>query len=106
MSDSNFSKISEWEKLYRAVLVETDRNRLTDLVGAAESAIVRRRQELTKCEGADQERDAIEVAAEEILDIKTARLGWPAINLRSNVIEPPTVMEKIRKVVSIHHWHR
>ena len=106
MSDSNFPKISEWEKLYRAVLVETDRNRLTDLVGAAESAIVRRRQELTKCEGADQERDAIEVAAEEILDIKTARLGWPTLNLRSNVIEPPTVMEKIKKVVSIHHWHR
>ena len=106
MSDSNFSKISEWEKLYRAVLVETDRDRLTDLVDAVESAIIRRRQELTKCEGADQERDAIEVAAEEILDIKTARLGWPTINLRSNVIEPPTVMEKIKKVVSIHHWHR
>jgi len=106
MSDSNFPKISEWEKLYRAVLVETDRNRLTDLVGATETAIVRRRQELTKCEGTDQERDAIEVAAEEILDIKTARLGWPTINLRSNVIEPPTVIEKIKKVVSIHHWHR
>ena len=106
MADSNVSKISEWEKLYQAVLVETDRDRLTDLVAAAESAIARRRQELTKCEGDGDERDAIEVAAEEILDIKTARLGWSALNPRSNVIEPPTVFEKIQKVVSIHHWHR
>lgn len=106
MSDPNFPKLSEWEKLYRAVLVETDRDRLADLIGAAESAIVGRRRELTKCEDADKERDAIEVAAEEILDIKTARLRWPAINLRSNVTEPPTVMEKIQRIVSIHHWHR
>ena len=105
MADSNVSKISEWVKLYQAVLVETDRDRLTGLVGAAESAIARRRQELTEYEGAD-ERVAMEVAAGEILNIKTARLGWPVINLRSNIIEPPTVFEKIQRVVSIHHWHR
>ena len=106
MSETSSSNPSSWQKLYEAVLVETDRDRLTDLIGAIESAIARRRQELTKCEGVDKERDAIEVAAAEILNIKTARLGWPTINLRSNVIEPPTVMEKIKKVVSIHHWHR
>jgi hypothetical protein len=106
MSDSNALKLSEWEKLYQAVLVETDRDRLTVLVGAAESTIVRRRQELSNCSGADEELDAMEVAVGEILNIKTARLGWPAINLGSNVIEPPTVFEKIQRVVSIHHWHR
>lgn len=106
MSETSYSNPSSWQKLYQAVLVETDRDRLTDLIGAVESAIVRRRQELTKREGADAERYAIEVAAEEILNIKTARLGWPAINRRSNVSEPPTVMEKIQRVVSIHHWHR
>jgi hypothetical protein len=106
MSDSTVLKLSEWEKLYQTVLVETDRDRLTDLVGAAESAIVRRRKELSNCSGADEERDAMEVAAGEILNIKTARLGWPAISLRSNVIEPPTVFEKIQRVVSVHHWHR
>jgi hypothetical protein len=106
MSDSTVLKLSEWEKLYQAVLVATDRDSLTALVGAAEAAIVRRRQELTKREGADEERKAMDVAAGEILNIKTARLGRPVINLRSNVIEPPTVFEKIQRVVSIHHWHR
>ena len=106
MSDSNVLKPSEWEKLYRAVLVETDHDRLTDLVDAAESAIVRRGQELTKREGADEERRAMDVAAGAILNIKTARLGRPVINRRSNVIEPPTVFDKIQRVVSIHHWRR
>jgi|ERR1700677_1974544 len=106
MSDSNVSNLSVWQKLYQAALGETDRNRLTDLVGAAESAIVRRRKELTNCEGAEEERAAMVVAAREILNIKTERLGWPVINLRANTIEPLTVIEKIQRVVSIHHWHR
>jgi hypothetical protein len=106
MSETSSSNPSSWQKLYEAVLVETDRDRLTDLIGAIESAIVRRRQELTKSEGADEERKAMDVAAGEILNIKTARLGRPVINLRSNVIERPTVFEKLQRVVSIHHWHR
>jgi hypothetical protein len=107
MPDPNFSKPSAWQKLYHAVLVETDRDRLTDLVGALESAIVRRRQELTNCEESDDERAAMVVATREILNIETAKLGWPAINnMRPNVIDAPTVIERIQRVVSIHHWHR
>ena len=106
MADSNVSKISEWVKLYQAVLVETDRDRLTGLVGAAESAIVRRRQELTKCEGADAEREAMEGGRGRDPEHQNRETGLPVINLRSNIIEPQTAFEKIQRVVSIHHWHR
>jgi hypothetical protein len=106
MPDPSVSKPSAWQKLYQAVLVETNRDRLTDLVGALESAIVRRRQELTNCEGSHDERAAMVVAAREILNIKTVKLGWPAIDMRPNVIDAPTVFEKIQRIVSIHHWHR
>jgi hypothetical protein len=114
MSSASVPTRSSWEELYQAALVENDREKLTGLVGAVEAAIVRRRRELTDI--ADQEPTNVEpykneyaamvLAAQELLTIKTEKLGWPAVRPNAGGNQCPDVIEKIRRVESIHHWHR
>jgi hypothetical protein len=106
MSTANAPMRSSWEELYRAALVENDHEKLTGLVGAVESAIVRRRQELTDIEENDKECEAMVAAAEDILKIKTEKLGWPAVRPNSAYGSRPDVIDSVRRVESIHHWHR
>ena len=114
MSPANAPMRSSWEELYRAALVEHDREKLTGLLGAVESAIVRRRRELlmiveqdpSNIDENDQECAAMLSAADEILKIKTEKLGWPAVRSRAGGHECPDVVERIRRVESVHHWHR
>jgi hypothetical protein len=75
MSPANAPKFSLWEEVFKSTLIETDREKLTVLAGATEAAIVRRRQKLSNMQGNDQERAAMVAAAEEILRIKTDKLG-------------------------------
>jgi hypothetical protein len=106
MSTANAPMRSSWEELYRAALVENDHEKLTGLVGAVESAIVRRRQELTNIEDNDKECEAMVAAAEDILKIKTEKLGWPPVRPNSAYGSRPDVIDSVRRVESIHHWHR
>lgn len=107
MSFANAPLRSSWEELYRAALGEEDREKLTGLVGAVEAAIVRRRQELTSIiEENEKECAAMVLAAQEILRIKTEKLGWPALRPNSALNQNSEVIDKIRRVESIHHWHR
>jgi hypothetical protein len=45
-------------------------------------------------------------AAEAILKIKTDKLGWPSVQSAAIQNPQPDVVEKVRRVESIHHWHR
>jgi hypothetical protein len=95
-----------WEELYQAALIENDRENLTRLVGAVEAAIVRRRRELTNVRENDREFAGMVLAAQDILTIKSARLGWPPVGPNANPNQSLDVFDKIRRVESIHHWHR
>jgi len=97
---------SSWQDLYHAALAEEDREKLIGLVGALESAIVRRRQELAHIAENDKERAAMVLAAEDLLKIKTEKLGWPALKPNAPHHQSSDVIDKIRRVESIHHWHR
>jgi hypothetical protein len=106
MSPANAPKFSSWEEVFKSTLIETDLEKLTVLAGAAEAAIVRRRQELSNMQGSDQERAAMVAAAVEILRIKTDKLGWPSVKSTAIRNPQPGVVEKVRRVESVHHWHR
>jgi hypothetical protein len=107
MSFANAPLRSSWEELYQAALGEEDREKLTGLVGAVEAAIVRRRQELTSIvEENEKECAAMVLAAQEILKIKAEKLGWPPLRPNSALDQNSEVIDRIRRVESIHHWHR
>jgi hypothetical protein len=73
MSDSY-----SWKELYRQTLKESDEQKLTELVHAAEYAIVLRLQELENCTDHQEERAEIKSATADLLALKTHKLGWPA----------------------------
>jgi hypothetical protein len=68
---------SSWQELYQSALVETDQEKLTDLVMAIEDAMFLRAQELSDTDADNDERVAMEQAAVGIWTIKTKKLGWP-----------------------------
>jgi hypothetical protein len=105
MSAAIAPKFSSWEELFKSTLIETDLEKLTVLAGATEAAIVRRRRELA-IQGSDQERAAMVAAAKEVLRIKTDKLGWPSVKSAAIGNPQPDVVEKVRRVESIHHWHQ
>ena len=65
--DTDASKSASWQELHRAALVETDRGKLTSLVGTAEPTIVHRRPELTVIEDGVQEQAATLGAAQQLV---------------------------------------
>jgi hypothetical protein len=71
-----------WRELYQSALVETDQQKLTELVMAIEDAMFLRAQELTDSSADHEERSAMQRAAQGVWIIKTKRLGWPG-SLRS-----------------------
>jgi hypothetical protein len=75
---------SSWQELYLAALLEPDQNKLTELVLAVEVAMFHRAQELTNSYPDNQERTAMDQAAEKLLTLKTEKLGWPGINQRNS----------------------
>jgi len=81
MSNSNGSK-PKWEVLYEAASLETDREKLTELVAAVEEALVTRGQELAHDPDRAEERNAMVQASENLLAIKTEKLGYPPIRLK------------------------
>ena len=69
-------KYSIWQRPYRDATQETDAERVAKFVSKAEGAIFLRLQELVVMPN-DEESRAIRAACDELLKIKTQRLGWP-----------------------------
>jgi hypothetical protein len=84
MAQVNEPNPAAWRELHQAVLRESDSNRLHGLILAVEEAMFLSAQQLDKSEAHRKERAAIEQAAEELLSIKTEKLGWPAISQKNS----------------------
>jgi hypothetical protein len=68
-----------WIEAYQAAVEETDPEKLHERVMAAETAIYLRWQELASSPEGCIELESIERACDGLLQIKTERLGWPAL---------------------------
>jgi hypothetical protein len=66
-----------WKELYLQALLESDTEKLTELVQATELAITAR--ELSGS-ASDKERGDMAVAKESLLGIKIHKLGWPPVS--------------------------
>ncbi len=66
-----------WREPFLAALAETDKDKLTELVYAAEGAIFVRLQELAGSADHHEERSEIHVACAALLSIQVNKLGWP-----------------------------
>jgi hypothetical protein len=77
-----------WKELYFQTLRESDTEKLTELVQAAEHAMVIRAQELLNSTDHHEERSEMAIAKASLLSIKTHKLGWPAVPMPGAAIEP------------------
>jgi hypothetical protein len=77
---------SSWREPYHQALRESDEQKPTDLVQAAEYAIVLRLQELENSTDNQKERAEMKRAAADLLAIKTYRLGWPEVPVTAGQI--------------------
>jgi hypothetical protein len=68
---------SSWKQVYLTLCHEKDVKRLTQAVIAVEAAICLRTQELNGSSNHSDERAEIRAAMDELLVIKTQKLGWP-----------------------------
>ena len=71
-----------WQQPYLEALNETDKERLLELVYAAEEAIFRRSLELSGSDDHHEERREIKAACKGLLSIEVNKLGWPSPLLR------------------------
>ena len=69
-----------WEKPYRKVIREADRQRLHKLMQEAEGAIFESLQRLSDSPNGAEEREAIRKACDNLLRIRTDILGWPSFD--------------------------
>lgn len=76
---------TSWKEPYRRALKESDEQKLTELVQAAEYAMVLRLQELENSTDHHEERIEMKLAAADLLVIKTYKLGWPAVPTPSDL---------------------
>jgi hypothetical protein len=67
-----------WALLYNDCLAETDPSKLRPLVVALEEAVSCRLGELNGKAGGQHETLALQTAADNMLKIKTTKLGFPA----------------------------
>jgi hypothetical protein len=72
-----------WKELYQQALQESDTKKLTELVQAAEHAMVIRAQELLNSTDHHEERSEMAVATAALLTIKVHKLGLPAVPPRT-----------------------
>jgi hypothetical protein len=70
---------SSWKEPYHQALKESDPQKLTELVHAAEYAIVLRLQELENCTDHQEERAELKRATADLLVITAHKLGWPVL---------------------------
>jgi hypothetical protein len=77
MTELRFS----WEKPLLEVQSENDLQKLASKVEVAETAIFLRLSELANSPDGQQELEALQRAARELLIIKHEKLRWPRVNL-------------------------
>lgn len=70
-------EMEAWKVAHRRVLLETDTNRLPALAHELESALFIRAQQLDTSVADDQERQEMQLASDDLLNLKTNKLGWP-----------------------------
>jgi hypothetical protein len=83
---------SSWKEPYHQALTESDKQKLTELVQAAEYAIVLRLQELENSPDHHEERIEMKLAAADLLVIKTYKLGWPGFRKIHDDSHPTSVL--------------
>jgi hypothetical protein len=69
----------KWEGPLRQARQETNQYKLLKLIGEAEMAIFQRFQELPANADGHEESQAIQAACDELLRLKSERLGWPIL---------------------------
>jgi hypothetical protein len=65
-----------WKDLYLQTLLESDEEKLTELVHATEQAILLRS---ISSSASQEERSDMDVAKASLLSIMTRKLGWPPV---------------------------
>jgi hypothetical protein len=68
---------SSWKQLYLHARRESDTKKLAEIVMFTENALYERLRELDGDQKDSSERAEIKFALEELLEIKTNKLGWP-----------------------------
>jgi hypothetical protein len=71
-----------WQELYDGASAETDREKLTDVIGRVEEAMMKRLKEIAHSPNHLDERNAMVQASENLLVIKTEKLSHPPIEMK------------------------
>jgi GTP cyclohydrolase I len=71
-----------WQELYEAASAETHREKLTDVIGRVEEAMMKRLKEIAHSPNHLDERNAMVQASENLLVIKTKKLSYPPIEMK------------------------
>jgi hypothetical protein len=74
-----------WKELYLEALLESDKEKLTGLVQATESALASRSQELSNSPDPHEERGEMAAANAALLSMNTHKLGWPPVSARDGL---------------------
>jgi hypothetical protein len=64
---------TEWQALYRAAILETNKSILPQRVSEAEQAVIKRGREIFQDQGAPEEKDALEDA---LYALRAFRSAW------------------------------
>jgi hypothetical protein len=73
------SYLMSWKERFLHTLLESDTEKLTELVQATEQALALRAQELLNSSNHHEERGEMNIAKSTLLAIKTQKLGWPSV---------------------------
>ena len=65
---------TDWRTLYRAAILETNKNIVSQRVSEAEKAVIARGREVFYAHGTREEKDALEAALDGLRALKTAWL--------------------------------
>ena len=68
------SQYTNWKTLYRAAMLETNKNAVLQRVWEAEEAVKARGRELFYCNGTAEEQEALEDA---LYALRALRSAWP-----------------------------
>jgi hypothetical protein len=73
------------EALFFKAILESDKEKLAELLKDAERVMVLRAEELLNSSNHHKERGEMDTALAALLSIKTNKLGWPAVSARDGL---------------------
>ena len=73
------SYLGSWKELYLQTVLESDPQKLTELVLASEQAMADRARQFLSSSDHHEERSEMAVAKASLLSIKAHKLGWPSV---------------------------